>query len=215
MDTDVDIEQFSAQSAAQLKATTQALKSALDDYLQLVTSLRGGSVDLQRVFDANEVIRREAMRWDDAAGDHTGTFPLAIEDLDEDDDEDLDEEDEESETVYEISIVSRWDLEVSDVPALIEGGRAAHRRLQTKESEEDAKVAIADDDIGPALYALVHERGEPWYDLPGVFVLGGHRDYIDRDGDQPMTAADADDDLPELAPLRIPDGDVVYSESWQ
>jgi hypothetical protein len=219
MDTDdVDIEQFSAQSAAQLEAATKAFKSALDDYLKLVTSLRGGSVDVQRVFDANEVVRREAMRWDDATGDHTGTFPLGLEDLDDDEDaEDEDDEvsDEEPESVYEISIVSRWDLEVSDVPALIEGGRAAHRRLQPEESEEDAKVAIADDDIGPALYALVHERGEPWYDLPGVFVLGGHRDYIDRDGDQPMTAADADGDLPELAPLRVPDGEIVYSESWQ
>jgi hypothetical protein len=120
MDTDdVDIEQFSAQSATQLVAATKALKSALDDYLKLVTSLRGGSVDVQRVFDANEVVRREAMRWDDATGDHTGTFPLGLEDLDDDEDAEDEVSDEEPESVYEISIVSRWDLEVSDVPTLI------------------------------------------------------------------------------------------------
>ncbi len=217
---DVEMEQFSAGSAAELEVATRALTSALGDYLELVTGLRGGSLDVQRVFAANDVVRREALRWDDAAGDHTGTVPLGLEDLGEDEDsEETDADDEasdgEPETVYEISIVSRWDLEVSDLPALVEGGRAAHRRLQPEESEEDVRVAIPDDDVGPALYALVHERGEPWYDLPGVFVLGGHRDYIDRDGDQPMTAAETEDDLPELAPLRLPDGEVVFSESWQ
>ena len=210
---DVETDQFSADSAAELEVATRALTSALDDYLKLVTGLRGGSRDVQRVFAANDVVRREALRWDGAAGDHTGTVPLGIEDLDEDEDDEVG--DEEPESVYEISIVSRWDLDVSDVPALVEGGRAAHRRLQPEESEEDVRVAIPDDDLGPALYALVHERGEPWYDLPGVVVLGGHRDYIDRDGDQPMTAAAAEDDLPELAPLRLPDGEVVFSESWQ
>lgn len=208
-----DIEQFSAQSAARLETATQALKLALDDYVKTVTQLHGGSIDVQKVFEANDVVRREAVRWDDAVGDHTGTFPLAVEDYDDelDDDECEESADAEPESAYEISVVSRWDLEVSDVPALIEAGRAAHRRLRPEESEADACFAIADDGIGQAWYALVHERGEPWYDLPGVFVVGGRRDYIDRGGDQAMSDAEADDD----APMRLPVGELLYGESWQ
>lgn len=52
-----DIEQFSAQSAARLETATQALKLALDDYVKTVTQLHGGSIDVQKVFEANDVNR--------------------------------------------------------------------------------------------------------------------------------------------------------------
>jgi hypothetical protein len=45
-------------------------------------------------------------------------------------------------------------------------------------------------------------------------VQGGHRSYIDRGDDEPMTAQ-PDDEFSEGAPLVIPNGEIVYSEGWQ
>ena len=110
---DVEMDQFSADSAAELEVATRALTSALDDYLKLVTGLRGGSRDVQRVFAANDVVRREALRWDGAAGDHTGTVPLGIEDLGEDEDsEETDADDEASDGEPEIGLRDQHRLPV-------------------------------------------------------------------------------------------------------
>lgn len=211
-----DIDQFSPASETGLRTATDALIAALGAYAEAVSGLHGSSRDIQLVFESNEAVRRAAIAWDAAADTHTGTFPLSIQEFDDDDsdidDDDTDEAD--AELVYALSVVSRWDLEVTDAPALVEAGRKAHLRLTPADSDEDAKVAIQDDDIGPAIYALVHEYGEPWFDLPGVEVLGGHRAYIAAEEDQPMTMAAPDDDFPEGEPLRIPDGEIVFSEGW-
>lgn len=210
-----DIDQFSPATEAELSTATDALIAALRTYTATVTGLRGSSRDVLVVFDANEAVRGAAIAWDVAADTHTGSFPLAIQEFDDDDDDDHDTAEEaDTELVYAMSVVSRWDLEVTDAPALIEAGRKAHQRLTPADSDEDAKVAIQDDDIGPAIYALVHEYGEPWLDLPGVEVLAGHRTYIDTEDDQPMTTAAPDDDFPEGAPTLVPDGEVLFSESW-
>lgn len=209
------IDPFSPASEARLRTATDALIAALRAYTETVSGLSGGSGDDRIVSDADDTVRRVALAWDDAAETHTGNFPLLIEDFDDEDPDDEDDlGDADAELVHALSVVSRWDVQVTDAPALIEAGRQAHLRQWPGDTDADARAAIHDDSIGRAIYTLVHEHGEPWFKLPGVEVLGGHRAYIDAEDDQPMTTAEPDDDFPEGAPTLVPDGEVVYSESW-
>ncbi len=181
------------------------------DTLSTWGGLRGGSSEMLGLFDANADIERLIHEWNERVGDHTGTWPVLLErrgdeleDIDSDDDDDVlrlsDGE--------PISVVSRWDLQVVDAVALIEAGREAHKRLQPRENDEDAAFAVPD--AGRALYALLHEAGEPWHDMPGVEVVRGVRAYVRRHVPAgPLSPEDVGDET-----IVEPAGDRLYGESW-
>jgi hypothetical protein len=161
--------------------------------------------------DANAEIERLIGAWSSAVLDHTGTIPVVLggfddETEDEQDDEHVDgDEDLTGET---LSVVSRWDLQVLDAAALLQAGRDAHRRNEPQETDGDAELAVPD--VALALQSLLHERGEPWYDVPGVDVVAGLRVYVRRDEQPPVLLSD--DEVDEE--VRQPRGRVLFSESW-
>lgn len=147
--------------------------------------------------------------------DHTGTFPIAIESLDDDEDDDLDDDEQTcadgAEAPLAVTVMSRWDLDIIDPAALIHAGQSAHQRLNPSGSEADAAAYIGEGGVGQALYAIVHEHGEPWFEMPGVGTVTGYRAYLRRDADQqPLDETDQDYDQPPVAPS----GNVLFSESW-
>lgn len=211
-----EIEQFSAASREHLQDRAATLAAVLERHTASLLELRGGSSDFAELFALNSEIRAAVAAWDDAVFDHTGSFPVAIQSDDEDSLEDEDDlGDEHAESVSSgdpvaISVVSRWDLTVIDSSALLSAARASHRRLRPSESEEDAEASL-ENDVGQALYTIVHEHGEPWFEIPGVGAVSGYRAYVRIDSDEPpLEEADLDYSKPPTAPS----GEVLYSESW-
>ena len=208
-------DQYSDESRQRLRTASDAFIAAIEQHTVALTGLKGGSSSLPTLFELNDTVRRAAAVWDDAVGDHTGTFPIAVELPDENDqDEEDDEGGPDLEAVESVSVVSRWDLAVVDVDSLIRAGRSAWRRLWPEESEEDAAVSISDQDIGQALYALVHEFGEPWFEIPGVKMTTGQRVYLSTEASTQALDTIADEDIDEMHMPVVPQGEVLYGEAW-
>ncbi|MBI1378538.1 MAG: hypothetical protein GC157_13790 [Frankiales bacterium] len=208
MDEADEPQQFSEQTSGAINAAVDALVDALRSHAAFVGALRGGSSEMPSLFAANEAVERLITEWSERVFDHTGTFPAVLvgdPDLDgSDDDEDGWEELTEGDP---LTVVSRWDLALVDPGALLDAGRAAHRRNRDEETDEDAAMAIATP--ANALYAILHESGEPWYRIPGVEVIKGARLFIRPDEQPaPLSADDEGDDVGQ------PAGEVLFGESW-
>lgn len=203
-------EQFSERTRTALDAAVEGLVEALRRHAHYVGGLRGGSSELAGLFEANAEVESLIDAWNERVGDHTGTFPVSLIRPEEDLDDDL-EDDSELRAVSDaspISVVSRWDLLVVDVAALVRAGREAHKRVYPGENDEDAAAAVPD--AGQALYALCHDAGEPWYDIPGIEVVRGVRAYVRPD--EPATPLSAEDDIE--ATIVEPAGERIFGESW-
>jgi hypothetical protein len=209
MDDIEEIDQFSDESRAVLRHSTDALIAGLRDHVATLLELRGGSSEQPRLFAANDTLEGLLRDWDDAVFDHTGTTALP---LDDDEDEDFADEDGADDVPVEVlTLVSRVDLGVNEPGELLAAGRAAHRRLWPKETEADAAVAV--EDVQQAVYALLHEAGEPWLDLPGTEFLAAARVYV---APEEYAAPEDEDGTPESFSRQVvvPDGTVLFSESW-
>lgn len=162
---------------------------------------------MQALFAAHAEVERLLNAWNERVLDHTGIFPVSLLGPDDQDADDERDEEEGPQDGSPLSVISRWDLRLVDAQALLTEGRQSHQRLNPDEIDEDAEAAVPDP--GQALYALLHEAGEPWFDLPGVEVVYGARVFIEPD--DPVTAP-ADDDFD--APIVQPPGRRLYGESW-
>ena len=211
VDDDSFPEQFSDETRAALATAVDELVASVRAHAEHLMALRGGSSEMPGLHEANRQVEQAIATWNERVVDHTGTFPVSLAGLDEDF-EDLEDEDEDEEDLVDgapLAVVSRWDLVVTDTDALVAAGRQAHKRHRPEEQDEDAAVAVAG--AGQALYALLHERGEPWYDLPGVEVVRGIRAYVQsQEAAEPFT----DDDTETQAPIEEPPGERLYLESW-
>ncbi len=204
-------EQFSQQTREALTNAVEELVTVLRAHAEHVGRLRGGSSEIPGIFEVNARVEQSLAAWNERAFDHTGTFPVSLAGLGDESgasgDDGVDDDDFADGTP--LAVVSRWDLVVSDAEALVASGRQAHLRNRPDEQEEDAAVAVSG--VGQALYAVLHERGEPWYDLPGVEVVRGVRAYVQPEQSaQPFT-----DDVAETEALvEEPPGERLYLESW-
>lgn len=205
-----DVEQFSDESRRALSEATRRLIENLQAHTSALLAMRGGSAEIMELFESNADIAASVRAWDDAIFDHTGTTaPLAWTDEDEDDDED---EDEPEDTVSGeiVSVVSRFDLLIDDADAVLTAGRAAHRRLWPDEEEQDAQAAVSG--VANALYAIGHEAGDPWFDVPGIEPLTGERVFLALDAPYEQPPDEPESSLTNVA---APPGSLIYSESWR
>lgn len=201
-------EQFSQVTREALELSVAALCEALQRHARQVGGMRGGSSEFPALFEANQEVARLVDAWNERVSEHSGTLPVAQ--LDDDEDDDFEEDDLAEPTDGEVlSVVSRWDLRLADSGALLQAGRAAHQRLRPEENDEDAVIAVPD--FGQAMYSILHEIGEPWYDLPGVEVISGIRVFL-RPDETPAPLPDDDDEITE--PIAQPAGEVLFAESW-
>jgi hypothetical protein len=201
-------EAYSEETLAALRSATLELGQALAEHAEFLAGLHGGSAEMAGLFAANEKVADLVAAWSDRVFDHTGTTPVYLLNRDEDD-EDFDDEIEEPGEVGDgdlLSVVSRWDLRIQSREALIAAGREAHRRNRPEEDDEDAAVAVGN--AAMAMYAVLHEAGEPFYRLPGVQVAQGLRVFVRPDEEpQPL-----DDEMSDA--VSQPAGEVLFSESW-
>ncbi|MBC7289908.1 MAG: hypothetical protein H5T83_01055 [Actinotalea sp.] len=203
------IEQFSEDSGRRLVEARDTVLHAIQEYVDELLVLRGGTSELTALFERNNALAQVVDGFTDAVWTHTGTLPLVSNSFEEDEEEDVDEP---ADPGDQLSVVSRWDLTVVDRDELLEAGRAAHRRLRPEETHEDAEVAVHD--TAAALYALLHEAGEPWFDMPGVDVVAGTRAFIEPAETlaPPPEIDEPGYDLAEV--LRPPDGRIPFTERW-
>lgn len=205
--TDLDItapaEQFfSAETRDALAEASRKLAERLQAHTEALLAMTGEE-EQTALYDQNAALEELVDDWNDAVFEHTGTAPLLLDDsVDEEDDEDTEQD-------QVISVVSRFDLRVVDLDALLEAGRAAQER-HPAELDESVEVEPVDS-AEQAIYEISREVGEAWFELPGIEMLAGARAYVVPETPFEPLDADAEDVVTELG---APNGVATHAETW-
>lgn len=205
--TDVEItapvEQFfSAETRAALAEASQKLAERLQAHTEALLAMTGDE-EQSTLYEQNAALEELVEGWNDAVFEHTGTAPLLLDDsADEEDDEEAEED-------HVISVVSRFDLRVADLDALIEAGRAAQERHPAELDEGGEREPV--DSAEQAIYEISREVGEAWFELPGIEMVAGARAYVVPEHPFEPLDADAEDVVTELG---APNGIATHAETW-
>ncbi|TCN29313.1 hypothetical protein EV644_103708 [Kribbella orskensis] len=195
---------FSEESRKALAEASRLLAERLQAHTEALLAMTGDE-EQAGLYEQNAALEELVEGWNDAVFEHTGTAPLLLDD--ELEDEEDEEEPEEQDQV--ISVVSRFDLRVVDLEALLEAGRTAQERhpAELDESGEREPVESAEQ----AIYEISREVGEAWFELPGVDLVAGARAYVVPEYPFEPLEADAEDVLTELS---APNGAITHAETW-
>lgn len=192
---------FSAETREALAEASRKLAERLQAHTEALLSMTGDE-EQSALYEQNAALEELVEGWNDAVFEHTGTAPLLLDDSAED------EDDEEVEQDQMISVVSRFDLRVVDLDALLEAGRVAQERHPAElEGGEQEPVDSAEQ----AIYEISREFGEAWFELPGAELVAGGRAYVVPEHPFEPLDADAEDVITELI---APNGVTTHAETW-
>ncbi|MEV0791382.1 hypothetical protein [Kribbella sp. NPDC050459] len=202
LDTPATAEQFfSAETRTALAEASRKLAERLQAHTDALLAMTGDE-DHTTLFEHNAALEGVVEDWNDAVFEHTGTAPLLLDDT-------VDDEDEEVEQDQVISVVSRFDLRVVDLDALLEAGRAAQERHPAELDESGDRDPV--DSAEQAIYEISREVGEAWFELPGIEMVAGARAYVVPEQPFEPLDADAEDVVTELI---APNGVATHAETW-
>jgi len=202
LDTPATAEQFfSAETRTALAEASRKLAERLQAHTDALLAMTGDE-DHTTLFEHNAALEGVVEDWNDAVFEHTGTAPLLLDDA-------VDDEDEEVEQDQVISVVSRFDLRVVDLDALLEAGRAAQERPPAELDESGDREPV--DSAEQAIYEISREVGEAWFELPGIEMVAGARAYVVPEQPFEPLDADAEDVVTELI---APNGVATHAETW-
>jgi len=202
LDTPATAEQFfSAETRTALAEASRKLAERLQAHTDALLAMTGDE-DHTTLFEHNAALEGVVEDWNDAVFEHTGTAPLLLDDA-------VDDEDEEVEQDQVISVVSRFDLRVVDLDALLEAGRAAQERHPAELDESGDREPV--DSAEQAIYEISREVGEAWFELPGIEMVAGARAYVVPEPPFEPLDADAEDVVTELI---APNGVATHAETW-
>ncbi|TCC11460.1 hypothetical protein [Kribbella soli] len=193
---------FSAETRTALAEASQKLAERLQAHTDALLAMTGDE-DHNTLFEHNAALEGVVEDWNDAVFGHTGTSPLLLDDAVDD------EEDEDAEQDQVISVVSRFDLRVFDLDALLEAGRAAQERHPAELDESGDREPV--DSAEQAIYEISREVGEAWFELPGIEMVAGARAYVVPEPPFEPLDADAEDVVTELI---APNGVATHAETW-
>jgi hypothetical protein len=196
---------FSEESRKALAEASRLLAERLQAHTEALLAMTGNQAEQDALYEQNIALEELVEGWNDAVFEHTGTAPLLLEE--EGEDEDDEEEAEEPEQL--ISVVSRFDLRVVDLDALLEAGRSAQERHPAELDESGEREPV--DSAEQAIYEISRELGEAWFELPGVDLVAGARAYVVPEYPFEPLEADADDVVTEIG---APNGVVTHAETW-
>jgi hypothetical protein len=196
---------FSEEGRKALAEASQLLADRLQAHTQALLAMTGSPDEQDALYEQNGALEELVEGWNDAVFDLTGTAPLLL----EEEAEEPEEEEELQEQDQVISVVSRFDLRVVDLDALLDAGRAAQERhpAELDDSGEPDPVDTAEQ----AIYEISREQGEAWFELPGVDMVAGARAYVVPEYPFEPLEADADDVITEIG---APNGIVTHAETW-
>ncbi|MET9275211.1 hypothetical protein [Kribbella sp. NPDC003557] len=192
---------FSAETRTALADASRKLAERLQAHTDALLAMTGDE-DHTTLFEHNAALEGVVEDWNDAVFEHTGTAPLLLDDT-------VDDEDEEVEQDQAISVVSRFDLRVVDLDALLEAGRAAQERHPAELDESGDREPV--DSAEQAIYEISREVGEAWFELPGIEMVAGARAYVVPEAPFEPLDADAEDVVTELI---APNGVATHAETW-
>ncbi|GAB2636605.1 hypothetical protein [Kribbella swartbergensis] len=202
-DTTAPAEQFfSTQTREALAEASRRLAERLQAHTEALLAMTGDE-EQSALYEQNAALEELVEKWNEAVFEHTGTAPLLLEDSADD------EDDEEAEQDQVISVVSRFDLRVVDLDALLDAGRAAQERHPAELDEGGEKEPV--ESAEQAIYEISREVGEAWFELPGVEMVAGARAYVVPEHPFEPLDADADDVVTELI---APNGVATHAETW-
>lgn len=192
---------FSAETREALAEASRRLAERLQAHTEALLAMTGDE-EQAALYEQNAALEELVEGWNDAVFEHTGTAPLLLDDS-------ADDEDDEDEQDHVISVVSRFDLRVVDLDALLEAGRAAQQRhpAQLDDGGEPEPVDSAEQ----AIYEISREVGEAWFELPGIEMVAGARAYVVPEHPFEPLDADAEDVVTELI---APNGVATHAETW-
>ncbi|GAA1548654.1 hypothetical protein GCM10009804_01230 [Kribbella hippodromi] len=202
IDTAAPAEQFfSSETREALAAASRKLAERLQAHTDALLAMTGAE-DHATLFEHNAALEGVVEDWNDAVFEHTGTTPLLL-------DEPVEEDDEETEQDHVISVVSRFDLRVLDLDALLEAGRAAQERHPAELDESGDRDPV--DTAEQAIYEISREVGEAWFELPGTEMVAGARAYVVPEAPYEPLDVEAEDVVTELI---APNGVATHAETW-
>jgi hypothetical protein len=209
---DDSVEQFSPQSTAALRDAAQRLSEMALRYVRLTEDMSGSTSELMRIHHLNDELAAAVADVNEKILDHTGTRPLwphTFDDTDDEPFEDDEEDDPEIEVDEYLSVVSRWDIAVTNRDEVLEAARRAHLRDNPVDGEADAELAVPDP--GAALMASLGQSATIWFNTPGIEPLRGvHVGIVPTDVPEPQEI-DIDSIVDNVTP---PEGAVFFSEVW-
>jgi len=193
---------FSTETRDALAEASRKLAERLQAHTEALLAMTGDE-EQASLHAQNAALEELVEDWNDAVFEHTGTAPLLLDDaVDEEDDE-------ETEQDQVISVVSRFDLRVVDLDALLDAGRAAQERHPAELDETAEQEPV--DSAEQAIYEISREVGEAWFELPGIEMVAGARAYVVPEQPFEPLDADAEDVVTELI---APNGVATHAETW-
>jgi hypothetical protein len=192
---------FSAETREALAAASRKLAERLQAHTEALLAMTG-TEEQSALYDQNAALEELVEEWNDAVFEHTGTTPLLLDDSEDEDDEEVEQD-------QVISVVSRFDLRVVDLDALLEAGRAAQERHPAELDESGEREPV--DSAEQAIYEISREVGEAWFELPGIEMVAGARAYVVPEHPFEPLDADAEDVVTELI---APNGVATHAETW-
>lgn len=193
---------FSAETREALAEASRRLAERLQAHTEALLAMTGDE-EQAALYEQNAALEEIVEGWNDAVFEHTGTAPLLLEDsADEEDDDEVEQD-------HVISVVSRFDLRVVDLDALLEAGRAAQERHPAELDEGGDPEPV--DSAEQAIYEISREVGEAWFELPGIEMVAGARAYVVPENPFEPLDADAEDVVTELI---APNGVATHAETW-
>lgn len=193
---------FSADTRTALAEASRKLAERLQAHTDALLAMTGEE-EQAALYEQNAALEELVEDWNEAVFEHTGTAPLLLDDsADDEDEEDVDED-------HVISVVSRFDLRVVDLDALLDAGRAAQERHPAELDESGELDPV--DSAEQAIYEISREVGEAWFELPGVEMVAGARAYVVPELPFEPLDADAEDVVTELI---APNGVATHAETW-
>lgn len=205
------LEQFSRESLVALQESARKLSEIASRYAEMSNSaLRGTPADLRLIQELNDELESGVVDLNIRIHAHSGTLALALDVIPADEehfDEFVELEDVDVEVQGRVSVFSRWDVVVSDTEALLVAGRAAHRRDNSEDCEEDAVLAVPD--AFSALWRILGDDGRLWYSIPGIEPIRGVKFGVAPDDEDLW-----DQEVNLTEGMLPPPGRVLRTEWW-
>ncbi|WP_157974060.1 hypothetical protein [Desertihabitans aurantiacus] len=190
--------QWTAAARTRYVAAAETLIASLRSHVELTRERSGRQRELPDYFASVNRLETAAAAFQEAEFDWCGSFPLPLYTPGEGDpgEEDVDDRDADP-TGQVLTVVSRSDYRLVDADAVLEAGRAGYRRSWSEDTDEDARLFVAD--VAVAVLEIIHADGSDALDrCPGLDPEASTETVILHDGD----AWPGDDDADPFAIVR-------------
>jgi hypothetical protein len=129
--------QWTVEASAAYERRAHEFLECLERHVAQTLGRKGRQAELRQYFASTEELRTAAGAFDNAEFDWCGSFPLGIQDFEDDEEDEGDEVAPASNGV--LTAVGRWDFRITDTDAVVAAGRAAYTKVWPDDTPKDAQ----------------------------------------------------------------------------